>query len=72
MITDPKQTERRNGMRSEECKIVMGGGYTTDKSWISLVYSAINPEEDKDLDVGLRIVMNITDMKKLMEINHDN
>lgn len=66
MITDPVENTKDRG------QVVKG----TSKNWdLNFVRSSKRILENKDYhagNVGIRIVMNVTDMKKLMESNYDH
>lgn len=68
MITDPNQTERGNG------RIIRGASFGN----LTWVYSCCRLTENSKNSGNsggketTRIIMNVTDMKKLMEQNHAN
>lgn len=67
MITDP------DGMNDPEfmgTNIVRGLDFEADILDIKNPYRGM--ENQSDHDVGIRIIMNVTDMKKLMEQNNDH
>lgn len=66
MITDPEE------IRSNDKFNTRGASHYLDIFMMD-VYARIFDYFDSDSFAnGIRIVMNITDMKKLMEINHDH
>lgn len=65
MITDPQDTNK------DTIQVIRGGcWYNTDQNCWSVIRNW-GDLEYWDNDLGIRIVMNITDMKKLMEMNHE-
>lgn len=65
MITDPEVTENR-----DDWKVIRTGGFETPLIKITSADRAFYDCED--YDQGVRIVMNVIDMKKLMESNHEH
>lgn len=65
MITDPVQTEKQKRSTYELCKVTISNCYH-DKSSESTERDGLIADITSNYQ-GFRIVMNVTDMKKLME-----
>lgn len=68
MITDPENKT------SGEYKFMtlMGDSICCNSLFIRSNDRGVWRKEQNDIDLGIRIIMNVTDMKKLMESNHDH
>lgn len=66
MITDPEQIEPDH--ESDSCQVAKG----TSVGNLRVNWRSICGNWSSSFLIGCRIVMNVTDMKKLMEMNHDH